>query len=217
MGTECIRILLVDDHTLLRETMRDVLVAEDGFQVVGEAADGDQAVVAATQVQPDVVLLDVEMPRNRPAETVENILGASPASKVIILSMHDAPHVVRDMVKSGVSGYLHKSVSRHGLAAAIRNAYRDTSAERRVVVSVSHEVLTHAAAAPQSVLSPREREVLALVGAALSNRQIAARLSITEATVKRHLRNTFEKLGAVSRIDAVNKATALLRGADYPR
>lgn len=206
-----VRIVLADDHTLLREAVRDVLTAEDDLFVVGEAADGDSLVSTAARMRPDVVLMDVEMPRSVPTETVRRVLSVSPASRVLVLSMHDAPQIVRDMVACGVSGFLHKSISRHGLTSAIRTSVEAGPASapgvRRLVMSVSQEALMRDPGTGDVPISPREREVLTLVAAACSNRQIASRLKITEATVKRHLRNAFEKLGAVSRIDAVNKAT----------
>ena len=209
--TAPVRILLVDDHRLLRETLRDGLTIEGDFVVVGEAGDGVEAVAMAAETRPDVVLLDVDMPRHQPVEGVRRLMQVSPGSKVIVLSMYDDPQLVREMLRAGVAGYLHKSVGLRDLAGAIRGA---TSGQERVTVSV---VSRHAFGRPGNnsrpgQLSVREQEVLALVAEALSNRQIAVRLSITEGTVKRHLRNVFDKLGAVSRIDAVNKAAASLTG-----
>jgi two-component system nitrate/nitrite response regulator NarL len=204
-----VRIVLADDHTLLREAMRELLESEPGFEVVGEAADGAEVVELVGRLRPDVVLLDVEMPHNVPTETVRAMGTASPGSRVIMLTMHDAPRLVRDMVESGVAGYLHKTIGRQALTAAIRGVADagPGSGSRRLVMSVTHTSLL-AEPEPSRLISPRERQILVLVAAAFSNRQIASRLSITEATVKRHLRNAFEKLGAVSRIDAVNRAAA---------
>ena len=213
-----IRILLADDHTLLREAMRDVLATEPDFAVVGEASDGESVVAAAVRLQPDVVLLDVEMPLSVPTVTVARLRAAASRCQILVLTMHDAPDLVRKMLTSGAAGYLHKSISRQALAAAIRGAV-DTArgGSRRLVMSVSEEALALDGRA-DSLLTRREREVLELVAVALSNRQVASRLSITEATVKRHLRNIFEKLEAVSRIDAVNRAGAagLITGVRRP-
>lgn len=201
-----VRILLADDHTLLREVIGEVLGLEPDFDVVGEAADGESAVELAAHRRPDVVLLDVEMPHSVPTETVRAIRRVSPHSRVIILTMHDAAQVVRDLVQCGVAGYLHKSIGRAALVAAIRGVVATGGGQRRLVMAVSHDALVSDGCS--TLISPRERQVLVFVAAAFSNRQIATRLSITEATVKRHLRNVFEKLGAVSRIDAVNRAAA---------
>jgi DNA-binding NarL/FixJ family response regulator len=149
-----------------------------------------------------VVLLDVEMPGHEPVQTVRQLAAMTPAPKVIILSMYDDPKLVHDLLKIGVYGYLHKGVSRQDLVLAIRGVSRS---RQRVTISVPWE---SAADDQPDVLSSREQEVLSLVASALSNRQIAGRLAISEGTVKRHMRNIFAKLGAVSRLDAVNKATA---------
>ena len=200
-----VRIVIVDDHTLLREALGDVLRLESDIAVVGEAGDADEAETVVRLTQPDIVLLDVEIPGGQPAEVTRRLAEASPHSRLIVLSMHDNPALVREMLDLGVHGYLHKSISRVDLAGAIRGVHQHGE---RVVLSVSpaeHE----AHGEEPGLLSTREREVIALVAEALSNRQIAARLHITEGTVKRHLRNIFDKLGAVSRIDAVNKADLL--------
>jgi two-component system nitrate/nitrite response regulator NarL len=208
-GPRSVRIVVADDHTLLREAICELLGLEPGFEVVGEGGDGEEAVELAARLRPDIVLLDVEMPRNVPGETVRAIKAGSPASRVIMLTGHDSPQLVREMLEAGVAGYLHKSIGRQGLTAAIRGALEGdrNGGGRRLVMSVTQGSLM-ADPAPSKLISPRERQILVLVAAAFSNRQIASRLKITEATVKRHLRNAFEKLGAVSRIDAVNRATA---------
>jgi DNA-binding NarL/FixJ family response regulator len=203
MSGESVRILLVDDHTLLREALRDLLLAEQDFHVVGEAGDGEAALTLAGQTRPDVVLLDVEMPGHQPMRTVRQLAALNPAPKVIILSMYDDPVLVQELLRIGVYGYLHKGVSRQDLVLAIRGVNRS---RQQITISVPWEAA--AAGERQGALSSREQEVLSLVASALSNRQIAGRLAISEGTVKRHMRNIFAKLGAVSRLDAVNKATA---------
>jgi two-component system, NarL family, nitrate/nitrite response regulator NarL len=201
-SVERVRILLADDHTLLREALRDLLTAEPDFHVVAEAGDGDSALSLAAQTRPDVVLLDVEMPGHRPVQTVRQLAALNPPPKVIILSMYDDPGLVRELLQIGVYGYLHKGVSRQDLVLAIRGVSRN---RQRLTISVPWESATDDR---PGALSSREQEVLSLVASALSNRQIAGRLAISEGTVKRHMRNIFAKLGAVSRLDAVNKAAA---------
>ena len=198
-------VLIVDDHRLLRETMREMLTAE-GLEVVGDTGDAGTAVALARDTTPSVVLLDVEMPGHVPLDTVRRLRSVSPASRVIVLTMHDDAQLVRRMLQAGVSAYLHKSVSREDLVAAIRAAVRE--GDRQVTVTVSRPGAVDVGADEPGPLSQRELEVLTLVGEALSNRQIATRLSITEGTVKRHLRNVFAKLGAASRLDAVNRGVA---------
>jgi len=194
-----IRILVADDHTLLREALCDVLRTEPDFEIVADVGDADTVVRVATEVRPDVILLDVEMPGTPTLGTVARLRRTVPEARVIVLSMHDDPELMQDMLRSGARAYLHKSVSRVELVTAIRS-----------VASPGRLVLTITPAAGSGptgpLLSKREREVVALVAEARSNRQIAAQLAINEGTVKRHLRNIFGKLGAVSRLDAVNKA-----------
>ncbi|WP_051970047.1 response regulator [Kitasatospora azatica] len=208
---EPVRILVADDHTLLRGALCDLLVTEPGFEVVAQAGTGTEAIRMAQQYRPDVVLLDIEMPENDPPVTVSRILERDPEIRIIVLSMDDGQRLVQELLALGVRGYLHKSVSRETLVSTIRQ--REENGRRTVTVSVSPEALQRAAAAESGEqnggLSGREVEVLRWTAQALSNRQIAGRLGITEGTVKRHLRNIFGKLDAVSRIDAVNKAVEL--------
>jgi DNA-binding NarL/FixJ family response regulator len=197
-------VMVVDDHALVREGVCGILKTQEDLRVVGQAGDSATAVALATEIKPDIVLLDIEIPGEEATVTVPQILDCSPQSRVIILSMHESPELVRAMLDVGVRGYLLKSTSWEELVVAIRTVVADGD---RIVLGISRHSLRPApSASGLSTLSEREREVLALVGEALSNRQIAARLSLTEATVKRHLRNIFLKLGAVSRIDAVKKA-----------
>jgi DNA-binding NarL/FixJ family response regulator len=208
-------IIIIDDHALVREGLRGILQAQEDMQVAGEAGDSVTAVSLAAREHPDIVLLDIEIPGGEVTATVRQIHERSPGSRVIILSMYEGPHLVRALLTAGIRGYLLKSIHWQELVVAIRAVHAD---DDRVVLGVSQESLgglrqTTGAGA----LSARELEVLALVGQALSNSQIASRLSLTEATVKRHLRNIFVKLGAVSRIDAVNKAAGLEPHPAVPR
>jgi DNA-binding NarL/FixJ family response regulator len=200
-----ITILIVDDHALVRDGVREILDGQDDMVVVGEASDSESAVALIGATRPDVVLLDVEIPGEGAPNTVRRILGQSPATAVVILSMFDGPQLVPRLIQAGVRGYLLKMASRQELVAAIRAVLSD---KNRIVLSVSRDSLSHMSGISHTTLTDREREVLQLTAQALSNTQIASRLTLTEATVKRHLRNIFTKLGAVSRIDAVNKAVA---------
>lgn len=210
-----IRILVADDHTLLREALCEVLRADPGLRIVAQAGDGDATVRMARAHRPDVVLLDIEMPNHDPPATVRRLLAEDPGLRIIVLSMYDGPDTVQNLLALGVCGYLHKSATRGTLVSAIR-AHADDG-PRTVTLSVSSQSLRRAEAEPPgaAVLSAREAQVLAFVAEALSNRQIGSRLGITEGTVKRHLRNIYGKLEATSRIDAVNKAEA--RGLIAPR
>jgi DNA-binding NarL/FixJ family response regulator len=198
-----ITILLVDDHTLLREALREILDRQEDLRVVGEADDGRTTLTLAAAEQPDVILLDVEIPDSDVATTVKQISERSPGSRVIILSMYEGPQLVQALLAVGIRGYLLKSSHWQELVTAIRAVHTSD----RIILGVSRESLGHVPPhlSPR-MLTPRELEVLDLVANALSNSQIATRLHLTEATVKRHLRNIFIKLEAVSRLDAVNKA-----------
>jgi DNA-binding NarL/FixJ family response regulator len=199
-----ISILIVDDHALVREGMREILQTQPDMQVVGEAEDSATTVALAAARQPDIVLLDIEIPGDEVTTTVNQIRSRSPNSRVIILSMYEGPQLVQALLAADIRGYLLKSVHWEELVVAIRAVYADRD---RIILGVSRESLNYAPqGASPGTLSARELEVLDLVAQALSNGQIASRLQLTEATVKRHLRNIFVKLGAVSRLDAVNKA-----------
>lgn len=204
MTAEPITVVLVDDHMLMREGLREILETQPDIVVVGEAGDSATAIELIAQRQPRVVLLDVEIPGGDVTNTVTELRKRAANTEVIILSMYDGPHLVQRLLALGIRGYLLKSVSRGELVSAIRNACAD---DGHVTLAVSRRSLAPLPAVNTS-LSPRESDVLALAAQAMSNAQIAARLYLTEATVKRHLSNIFTKLGAVSRIDAVNKAVA---------
>jgi DNA-binding NarL/FixJ family response regulator len=199
-----ITVLLVDDHALVREGLREILETQPDIAVIGEAQDSATTVALAAETQPDIVLLDVEIPGGEVTATVSQIRNRSPASRVVILSMYEGPQLVQALLAAGIRGYLLKSVHWQELVVAIRAIRAD---DDRIILGVSRESLNSVRQEPErGTLSARELEVLDLVAQALSNGQIASRLHLTEATVKRHLRNIFAKLGAVSRLDAVNKA-----------
>ena len=198
-----ISVVLVDDHVLMREGLREILETQPDVVVVGEAGDSATAISVIAEHQPRVILLDVEIPGGDVTDTVTAVRELSPRTEIIILSMYDGPHLVQRLLALGIRGYLLKSVGRAELVSAIRNASTD---DGNVILSVSRRSLSQMPTT--GALTPRELDVLELASRALSNAQIASRLYLTEATVKRHLSNIFAKLGAVSRIDAVNKAVA---------
>ncbi|GAB2895623.1 response regulator [Streptomyces mayteni] len=197
-----IRIVVADDHTLLRETLCETLLVEEDFAVCGVAGTGEEVVAVTGATRPDIVLLDLGMPQHDPLDTVARLHRVSPRPKVIVLTVHDRADLVRRLIDAGVASYLSKHVSRKYLVTTIRSAHEGQG----VTIAVPGGFTVGGGAEQSIVLSPRELEVLSLVADALSNRQIASRLSITEGTVKRHLRNVFEKLGASSRMEAVRTA-----------
>ncbi|MDA0632741.1 response regulator transcription factor [Nonomuraea sp. MCN248] len=198
-------VLIVDDHSLFREGLKELLESDDDIAVVGEAGDSESAVELAASLKPHVVLLDVEIPGDEATTTVSRIQAASPRSEVIILSIYDGPYLVQSLLARNIRGYLLKTVRRAELLAAVRTARTDHD---RVMLVISRESLVQVQPNAANPLSARELQVLELVAEALSNGQVASRMNLTESTVKRHLRNVFLKLGAVSRVDAVNKAVA---------
>ena len=200
-----ITVLLVDDHALVREGVREILSLEPDMVVVAEAADSEQAVERVAEHKPDIVLLDVEIPGRHATETVARIRTVSPRSRIIVLSMYDGPQLLRRLVDAGIRGYLLKSVDSRELVAAVRGVHQNPD---RMVMAISRESLSQMQDTTENALTQKEIAILRMVAQALSNSQIASRLDMAEATVKRHLHSVFVKLGAVSRIDAVNKAVA---------
>ncbi|MEC3977383.1 response regulator transcription factor [Amycolatopsis sp. H20-H5] len=202
-----IRILIVDDHTLLRTALASLLTSEDGFHVVGGAGSAGEAVRQAAEHQPHVVLLDIEMPGNdHPPSTVRALQNAAPGVNILVLTMHDGAALVQSLLPLGISGFLHKTVPHQALSAAVHGA-RDPGG--LVTVSLSANKLLSPDPSDSGPLSPREAEVVKLASHGLSNYQIARRLSIVEGTVKRHMRSIFDKLEARSRVEASNKAVEL--------
>jgi DNA-binding NarL/FixJ family response regulator len=200
--------VLIDDHALLREVMHEALDMEPDMTVVGDAATGADGILQCKAEQPDVVLLDVNIADAPVTKAVHAIRSISRNARVLIIGMRDDPVLVRQLLEFGVRGYLNKSVSRTDLVSSIRAVCAD---DIRTVLHISAEALTWIASASSDpeMLTKRELEVLTLVSKAMSNRQISRRLAIAEGTVKRHLGTIFSKLGARSRLEAVNKAISI--------
>ncbi|MFE2496827.1 response regulator [Streptomyces scopuliridis] len=200
------RIVIADDHTLLRDALAELIRGMGDFDVTAAVGDAPAAIAMAAEHRPDVLLMDIEMPGNEdPARTVRAVQAASPDTKIMVLTMHDDPRLLQSLLPLGIRGYLHKTATHHALVAALR----DACSQDGLTVSLPPRPRSEPDPRPRpDVLSPRELEVIALVAAGHSNRRAATQLGLTEGTVKRHLRNIFAKLGAVSRVDAVNKAVA---------
>ncbi|MFG1804252.1 response regulator [Micromonospora carbonacea] len=205
-----IRVCLADDHTLLRDGIREMLSTEPEFAVVGEASSGPEALALVMRLRPDVLLLDVEMPGPGAAAVIRQARRVAPETRVIVLTMHDDPDMVHDLLEAGAVAYLLKTILRDDLVAAVRSVVRRPT--QSVLLAVSRETVERLDRQKPRTngtpLTSRELEVLRLTAEAMSNAQIANRLFITEATVKRHLTNIYAKLQAVSRVDAIRKATA---------
>jgi len=199
----CIKVLLADDHALFREGIAEIFAAEDDILVIGEAENGSEAIALAEGEKPDVVLLDVEMPVMGAERAIGGILRVSPSSKVLVLTMHDEPRLVRKVLAKGARGYIVKNATREELLTSVRTLARVND---RVVLSVSRSTAERLDGSEKNLLSSRELEVLLLMARAMSNRQIASHLHVSEGTVKRHLTNIYAKLGVSSRAGATKKA-----------
>jgi len=203
-----LRVLIADDHLVVREGLRTILEVTDEFAVVGEAADGAEAVRQVGDLQPDVVLMDLRMPGVDGITAIQQIRARWPRVEVVILTTYDDDQYIVQGLRAGARGYLLKDTDRQTLYAAIRAAARGESLLPPAVAA--RLVARLESPAPPSPLSDRERQVLALMAAGKRNQEIADRLVITERTVKAHVTSIFNKLGVNSRAEAV--AVALREG-----
>ncbi|HEX2808561.1 MAG TPA: response regulator transcription factor [Kineosporiaceae bacterium] len=195
-----IRLLLVDDHALLRAGLAALLDGAEGITVVGQAADGVQALAAAVELTPDVVLMDLSMPVMDGVAATRELLARHPGIAVVVLTSFSERARVRDAVDAGAVGYLLKDSDPADLVAGVRAAARG---EAPLDPRVAGALLPGGDPGQRRVrLSPREREVLALVGRGMANKQIARALGITERTVKVHLTSVFRHLGVSDRTSA---------------
>lgn len=188
--------------------MAQILDAEEDLRVLGKAKNLEEALALAKARRPDVMLLDVEMTGTATAkEALRSIVRVSPALRVVVLMTNDEPRMIEDFVALGARGYVLKSVTKEELIATVRAVGQN---EDRVALSLSRCTLERLVAKVSGpVLSPRELEVVSLVAKGFSNAQIASRLHISEGTVRRHLTNTYAKLGVTNRMQAVNKAVSI--------
>ena len=201
-----IRVMLADDHPVVREGLRGMLAAERDIEVVAQAASGAEAIAMAARHQPDVVLMDLRMPGGDGVEATTAILGAAPGVRVVVLTTYETDADIVRAVEAGAVGYLLKDTPIAELGDAIRAAARG---ETVLAPSVAGRLVTHVRRPRREVLSVRETEVLALVARGLTNAEIGGRLFIGEATVKTHLLRSFAKLGVSDRTAAVTHAIAL--------
>ncbi|HKE98455.1 MAG TPA: response regulator transcription factor [Actinomycetes bacterium] len=201
MAEAPIRVLVVDDHPVVRQGLRTFLDSRAGIVVAGEAADGEEAVARAAELRPDVVLLDLVMPGPDGIGTIRRLRAEHPDVRVIVLTSFAGEEQVLPAVRAGATGYLLKDVDPVELEAAIRAVHRDEAPLHPAVAAR----LVAAVARPEpgvGELTPREREVLALIGQGRSNRQIARALVVSEKTVKTHVSSILGKLRVADRTQA---------------
>ena len=199
-----IRILLADDHQIVRMGLAAIIAAEDYMRLVGEAGDGNEAVALAKKLSPDVILMDLMMPQKNGAEATNEILAANPNATILVLTTFGESADMKRAMEAGAAGALIKDTPRRELTAAIR----DVAAGKQVVSPEIAHVLKTKSEMPK--LSPRQLEVLGYVADGLTSKAISAKMDITEDSVNGHLRAIFAHLNASSRTEAV--ATAIRQG-----
>lgn len=204
-----LRLLVVDDHQMLREGLRRGLESE-GFEIVGEAGDGEEAVRLAVALHPDVILMDVSMPGIDGIEAVQAILDQDDQHRVVMLTMHMDSEVIDRAIRAGAVGYLTKDCSISEVAEAVRQAADgDVVLSPRLAARMLDEVRGPRAAPAESLVTPREEQVLQLIADGCSTSEIAAQLFISQKTLKNHLASIYAKLDARDRTQAVLTAVRM--------
>jgi DNA-binding NarL/FixJ family response regulator len=200
------RVLLVDDHPVVREGLRGMINAEDDLTVVGVAGSGAEAIALAESLCPDVILMDLRMPDVDGVTATERILAASPSIRIVVVTTYESDADILRAVEAGAAGYLLKDASRQELADAVRDAARGKTV---LAPSVADRLVQFVRQPAAVTLSSREVEVLGLVSKGNTNADIGRLLHISEATVKTHLLRAFNKLDVSDRTAAVTTAMAL--------
>jgi len=208
-----IRLLLADDHRMLREGLRRSMT-EEGFDVVGEAENGEDAVRMAEELEPDVILMDVSMPEMDGVEATRLIRATDSATRVIMLTMHADADVLADAIRAGASGYLVKDCSTEEVASAVRMAANgDTALSPQLAATMLDEVRRLETPPPATeedrLITKREEEVLQLIADGCSTPEVASQLYISQKTVKNHLASIYQKLDARDRTQAVLQAVRM--------
>jgi DNA-binding NarL/FixJ family response regulator len=208
-----IRVLVADDQALVREGLMTLLQGTPGIEPVADAADGAEAIALAARHRPDVILMDLRMPNVDGAQATREIRAAQPDTEIVVLTTHADEASILDALRAGARGYLTKDAGIQEIARAVHAAAAHQSLLDPVVQAKLLEAVGAAAPAPATAprrlpdeLTPREAEVLSLIARGLSNREIAAHLVVSEATVKTHVNHVFAKIGARDRAQAVHYA-----------
>jgi DNA-binding NarL/FixJ family response regulator len=202
-----IRLLIVDDHPVVRDGLRGMFAGASDFEVLGEAASGAEAVTLATALQPDVILMDLRMPGLDGTAAIQQLAARAVPARVLVLTTYDSDSDIMPAIAAGATGYLLKDAPREELFRAVRAAYRGESV---LAPSVANRLMEQLRAPAQEALSDRELEVLSLIAQGMTNREAAAQLFISEATIKTHLVHIYGKFGVNDRAAAV--ASAFERG-----
>ena len=208
-----IRVLVADDQALVREGLMTLLQGTPGIEPVADAADGAEAIALAARHRPDVILMDLRMPNVDGAQATREIRAAQPDTEIVVLTTHADEASILDALRAGARGYLTKDAGIQEIARAVHAAAAHQSLLDPVVQAKLLEAVGAPAPAPAAAprqlpddLTPREAEVLSLIARGLSNREIAAHLVVSEATVKTHVNHVFAKIGARDRAQAVHYA-----------
>lgn len=199
-----LRVLIADDHTALRLGLASIIATMGQATLVGEAVDGEDAVAQYLALRPDVMTLDLRMPRLDGVRVVERIVAADPTARILVMTMYDHEEDIFGSIRAGAKGYILKSAPRTEIVTALRKV---AQGERYLPDYVAMTLATRLSA---PALTVREKEVLDLMRLGISNKEIGRQLGVTEGTVKAHVREVLGKLGAISRTEAVN--LALQRG-----
>lgn len=205
------KVLIADDHALLRESMRNLLDRQDDIEVVGEACDGEEAIKLSAKLKPDIAVMDIVMPKLNGIEASKEIKKVSPSTAILILTAYDDAQYVMGLLEAGAAGYLLKSARGRDVVAAIRAVREGESVLHPSIIAM---LLKRALGLPaednkpkgRENLTEREIEVLKLAATGMSNKEIAEKLSVTVRTVKAHISNVFAKMDVASRTEAILKA-----------
>lgn len=219
---DLIRIILGEDHALMREGTRQILQQQSDLRVVGEAGDGNQVIALAQELQPDVAILDIHMPGPNAIEITRRLASVASKTQVLILTAYDDDELILAAMEAGAAGYLLKTVRASELVDAVRAVHQgrtvlDSAVARKIAMLASRHRLEPV---PEETLTPRELDVLQLVSLGLRNKEIASQLGVSNRTVEGHLSNILAKLGVSTRTAAVVRAVAnnwlqLANGEDH--
>lgn len=201
-------MLLADDHALVREGMAEILSLSEDIEVVGQAANGQEAMAHAREEKPDVVVLDVEMPVMGAQAALRHLLGISPQPKVVIVTVFADGRLVRELLDLGASAYLVKNASMQNLLDTVRSVAHAQPRDEAVVSVPRGSLKEEERSVSEGPLTHRQMEILRLAARGMSNRGVADELHLAHATIKRHLADAYRKLGVGSRGEAARKAMA---------